>query len=75
MDKLKIVDNENLVRDVRSQAVLNTDMTALEKYRAKRKRDNEISHSLEEVKSLKDEVAELKEMLTQLYQLVKEKNK
>jgi hypothetical protein len=50
-------------------------MTALEKYRAKRNRDNEISHSLEEVKTLKDEVAEIKEMLTQLYQLVKEKNK
>lgn len=75
MNKLKIVDNENLVRDVDSQAVLNTDMTALEKYRAKRNRDNQISHSLDEVKSLKDEVAELKEMLTQLYQLVKEKNK
>jgi|LakMenE01Jun11ns_1017448.scaffolds.fasta_scaffold9105554_2 hypothetical protein len=75
MDKLKIVDNENLVRDVQSQAVLNTDMTALEKYRAKRNRDNQISHSLDEVKTLKDEVAELKEMLTQLYQLVKEKNK
>ncbi len=75
MEKLKIVDNEDLVRDVKSQAVLNTDMTALEKYRAKRKRDNEISHSLEEMKSLKTEVAELKEMLTQLYQLVKEKNK
>jgi hypothetical protein len=75
MEKLKIVDNENLVRDVQSQAVLNTDMTALEKYRAKRNRDNEISHSLEEVKTLKDEVAEIKEMLTQLYQLVKEKNK
>ena len=75
MEKLKIVDNENLVRDVQSQAVLNTDMTALEKYRAKRNRDNEISHSLEEVKTLKDEVSEIKEMLTQLYQLVKEKNK
>ncbi len=75
MEKLKIVDNENLVRDVQSQAVLNTDMTALEKYRAKRNRDIEISHSLDEVKSLKDEVAEIKGMLTQLYQLVKEKNK
>lgn len=75
MDKLKIVDNENLVRDVKSQAVLNTDMTALEKYRAKRNRDNQISHSLDEVKTLKDEVAEIKEMLNQLYQLVKEKNK
>jgi len=60
---LKIEDNPNLVRDKTSNAVLNTDMDALQKYKMKRnierQRDSEISE-------LKTEMSEIKSLLYQL---------
>lgn len=59
----KIVDNENLVRDMKSNAVLNTDMTALEKYRARREIERQ---KAEEFETLKHDVSEIKQLLQQL---------
>ena len=60
---LKIEDNPNLVRDKTNNAVLNTDMDALQKYKMKRnierQRDSEISE-------LKTEMSEIKSLLYQL---------
>ena len=59
----KIVDNEDLVRDTETNAVLNTDMTALEQYRARREK---FRQQQEEFETLKDEVSEIKQLLLQL---------
>jgi hypothetical protein len=59
----KIVDNENLVRDTKTNAVLNTDMTALEKYRARREIERQ---KAEEFETLKKDVSEIKQLLEQL---------
>jgi len=60
---VKIEDNPNLVRDKESNAVLNTDLNALQKYKMKRnldrQRDNEISE-------LKKEISEIKSLLYQM---------
>ena len=56
--KLKVKDHENLVKDTETKAVLNTDLTSLEAYRAHRnkqiQKDNEIETLKEDVKEIKD---------------------
>jgi archaellum component FlaC len=56
--KLKVKDNENFVKDTETKAVLNTDLTSLEAYRAhrnkQRQKDNEIERLKEDVKEIKD---------------------
>jgi len=58
-----IKDQEALVRDNKSGAVLNTDMSALEKYRAKRERDRKMQ---EEFNQMKNDMSEIKSLLAQL---------
>jgi len=69
-DKLIIQEDETLVRDTKNNAILNRDMTALEKYRAKRQKDYEILKTVNEVKEMKSELSEIK---TLLHQLIAEK--
>lgn len=59
----KIVDNENLVRDMETNAVLNTDMNALEKYKARREVQRQ---KAEEFETLKQDVSDIKQLLQQL---------
>lgn len=65
-DKLIIEENENFVRDVRSNAILNTDLTALQKYKMKRAKEQEVLKTIDEVKELKGELSEIKSLLHQL---------
>lgn len=56
--KLKVQDHENLVKDTVTKAVLNTDLTSLQAYRAQRdkqrQKDREIEHLKEDVREIKD---------------------
>lgn len=56
--KLKVQDHENLVKDTETKAVLNTDLTSLQAYRAhrnkQRQKDGEIERLKEDVKEIKD---------------------
>lgn len=56
--KVKVKDHENLVKDTETKAVLNTDLTSLEAYRAhrnkQRQKDGEIERLKEDVKEIKD---------------------
>jgi hypothetical protein len=63
MKTLKIKDNEELVRDVNTQAVLNSNMSSLEKYKARRDKDREMN---DDVQTLKNDMKEIKELLQQL---------
>jgi len=60
---LPIEDNEKLIRDTVSGAVLNTDMTALQKYRAKRERDMQLQ---QDVETLKNQMSNIESLLQQL---------
>lgn len=73
VDKFKIIGNEDLVRDAKSNAILNTDLDALNKYRAKRARDKKINNIADEVDTLRQEMTEIKSLLMQLVQ--RENNK
>lgn len=61
--KLKVQDHENLLKDTVSGAVINTDSMALNKARKKKL---EAQSKVNEIEQLKDDVAEIKTLLTQL---------
>jgi len=63
MNTLKITDEEELIRDVDTRAVLNSNMSSLEKYKARRNKEREMSN---DVQNLKQDVSEIKSLLKQL---------
>jgi chromosome segregation ATPase len=63
MEVVKIQDNEDLIRDVGTNAVLNSNMSSLEKYKARRNKEREMN---DDVQNLKQDVNEIKSMLKQL---------
>ena len=67
MKKLvQVEENSYLMRDVETKAVLNTDLGALELYRAKKKRNAELDKLKEDVCCLKDDIGELKQMIAEV---------
>ena len=66
MSYIKVKDHKNLVRDSRSKAILNTDMSAL----LKKRRDEEVNVTLtsltQEVNTIKNEFQEIKSLLKQI---------
>jgi len=63
MNTLKITDEEELIRDVDTRAVLNSNMSSLEKYKARRNKEREMN---DDVQNLKQDVSEIKSLLKQL---------
>ena len=63
MKTFKIKDEEELIRDVKTQAVLNSNMSSLEKYKARRNKEREMN---DDVQTLKNDMKEIKELLQQL---------
>jgi predicted transcriptional regulator len=61
--KLKIENEETLIRDTKTNAVLNNDMSALQQYRARRNKDLQLRNDVED---LKQDMSEIKELLKQL---------
>lgn len=65
-EKLIIEDNEHLVRDTKTGAILNTDLSALDKYKMRRKQQWELQQKLGELDAVKEEISEVKALLHQL---------
>jgi hypothetical protein len=63
---LKVKDVQGLVRDKDSNAILNSDAIALNKYREEREQKRRIVSMLDEHETLKNDVSEIKEMLKTL---------
>ena len=63
MSIVKIKDEEELVRDQNSNAVLNSSLSSLEQYRARRNRERQKD---EELQSLKNDINEIKQLLKKL---------
>lgn len=63
IDYIKVKDRSDLVRDKESQAILNTDLDGLNKY--KQERDNRLKFAkiANEYGQLKNDVNEIKQML------------
>lgn len=62
----KIMDHNNLVRDMGTQAVLNTDLTVVRKHEKRMQDIAKEEARTSEIKNLKNELAELRDMLKAL---------
>jgi len=68
--KVKVEGHANLVRDTRSQAIINTDSGAYARYMARKakqqNKDDEIRDVIRDVNGLKNEIREIKDLLIEL---------
>ena len=62
----KVKDAPGLVRDVTNQAVLNTDIDALEAYRRKRNKQQELDVALSDINNMKSDIDQIKSLMQRL---------
>jgi hypothetical protein len=65
-DYIKVKDEENLVRDPQSRAILNTDIDTLKAYKQRKQKDMMVNQLMQDTKELKQEMQELKALLIKL---------
>jgi len=67
MTYAKVKGHSNLVRDLKSQAIINTDSDAYARYMARKvkqqKKDDEMRKVVREVNEIKTEMCEIKDLL------------
>ena len=70
MSIIKVKGHTHLVRDLKSQAIINTDSDAYARYMARKvkqsKKDDEMRSVVREVNSLKTEMREIKDLLREI---------
>ena len=70
MSIAKVKGHTHLVRDLKSQAIVNTDSDAYARYMARKvkqtKKDDEMRSVVREVNSLKTEMREIKDLLIEI---------
>ena len=70
MSTVKVKGHTHLVRDLKSQAIINTDSDAYARYMARKvkqsKKDDEMREVVREVNSLKTEMREIKDLLREI---------
>ena len=70
MSTAKVKGHTNLVRDLKSQAIINTDSDAYARYMVRKakqsKKDDEMRSVVREVNSLKTEMFEIKKLLMEI---------
>jgi len=62
----KIIDNPDLIRDMHSKAVLNTNLDKYNEYKNKKQFFKDLMNQGKEIEDLKQDVGEIKELLKQL---------
>ena len=67
MSTLKVQGHTHLVRDLKSQAIINTDSDAYARYMARKakqaKKDDEVRKVIRDVNELKNEMREIKNLI------------
>ena len=67
MSTLKVKGHTNLVRDLKSQAIINTDSDAYARYMARKakqaKKDDEVRKVIRDVNELRNEMREIKNLI------------
>jgi hypothetical protein len=70
MGWLKVKDNDGLVRDTETNAIINTNTTEYQNYMARKQRisanESQIEFHGQEIDSIKKDINEIKQMLTAL---------
>jgi len=64
--RLKVKENERLVRDAGNFAILNTDRSALSSHEQKMEQLSRIKRQETEINTLKSDISEIKDLLKQL---------
>jgi conjugal transfer/entry exclusion protein len=64
--KLRVKGNERLVRDPDNFAILNTDRSALKVHEQKMEQLRRVKNQQDEINTIKRDVSEIKDMLSQL---------
>ena len=66
-DTVKVQGHQHLVRDLKSQAIINTDSDAYARYMARkikqRQKDDEVRQVIRDVNELKNEMREIKNLI------------
>jgi len=69
-DSAKVEGHTHLVRDLKSQAIINTDSSAYSRYMSRKtkqaKKDDEVRDVIREVNVLKNEMREIKDLLIEM---------
>ena len=69
-DIAKVEGHTNLVRDLKSQAIINTDSDAYARYMARKvkqsKKDDEVRDVIRDVNELKNEMRDIKNLLIEM---------
>ena len=70
MSNVKVKGHTHLVRDLKSQAIINTDSDAYARYMTRKakqsKKDDEVRDVIRDVNELKNEIREIKNLLIEL---------
>jgi hypothetical protein len=68
MQKIKLTDTNKYERDPHSKAILSNDMPALQAYKNRKKHMQQIESYGEDINTLRNEMIEIKKILTQILQ-------
>ena len=70
MDYVKVKDNDYLIRNTKSNCIVNTNKAEYEEYLARRKlkqnESNKVDNLERDISTLRDEITEIKDMLRSL---------
>ena len=66
MKYAKVKENPELVRDMDSKAVLNTNLTALQAYKKKREKQQEIESAIDDINNMKQDINDLKTLMQRI---------
>ena len=70
MSNVKVKGHTHLVRDLKSQAIINTDSDAYARYMVRKakqsKKDDEVRDVIRDVNELKNEMREIKDLLVEI---------
>ena len=66
----KVKDAPGLIRDMSNQAVLNTDISALEAYKRKRNKQQEIDEVISDINNMKSDIDQIKSLMQRLLEKI-----
>ena len=66
MKYAKVKENPELIRDMNSKAVLNTNMTALQGYKKRRAKQQEIDQTISDINTMKQDINDLKSLMQRI---------
>jgi esterase/lipase len=70
MKYAKVKENPELVRDMDSKAVLNTNVSALQAYKKKREKQQEIQSAVDDINNMKNEINEIKTLMQRILEKI-----